>query len=38
MDETSTLLTGWAVVPLVVTGLVIVLVPVAVRKRFAEYR
>ncbi|WP_433383761.1 hypothetical protein ACQPZX_22255 [Actinoplanes sp. CA-142083] len=38
MDDTSTLLTGWAVIPLVVMGLVIVLVPVAVRKRFAEYR
>lgn len=38
MSDTSTLLTGWAVIPLVAMGLVIVLVLVAVRKRFAEYR
>jgi len=38
MDDVSTLMTGWAVIPLVAMGLVIVLVPVAVRKRFAEYR
>ena len=38
MDDVSTLMTGWAIIPLVVMGLVIVLVPVAVRRRFAEYR
>ena len=29
---------GWVVIPLVVMGLVILLVPAAVRKRLAEYR
>jgi hypothetical protein len=38
LDDTETLLTGWAIIPVVVLGLVILLVPVAVRRRFAEYR
>jgi hypothetical protein len=38
MRDASVLMRGWAVIPLVVMGLVILLVPVAVRKRFAEYR
>jgi hypothetical protein len=38
MHDASVLMRGWAVLPLVVMGLVILLVPVAVRKRLAEYR
>lgn len=38
LDDTETLLTGWAVIPLVALGLVMLLVPLAVRRRFAEYR
>jgi len=38
MHDVSVLMRGWAVIPVVVLGLVILLVPVAVRKRFAEYR
>ncbi|WP_312033964.1 hypothetical protein [Actinoplanes sp. TBRC 11911] len=38
MDDTETLLTGWAVIPLVVLGLVMLLVLVGVRRRLAEYR
>jgi hypothetical protein len=38
MHDVSVLMRGWVVVPPVVMGLVILLVPLAVRKRFAEYR
>ncbi|SNY48570.1 hypothetical protein SAMN05421748_10933 [Paractinoplanes atraurantiacus] len=38
MRETSQLLTGWTWIPAVALGLVILLVPFSVRKRFAEYR
>lgn len=38
MRDASALMRGWAVIPLVAMGLVILLVPVAVRKRLAEYR
>jgi len=38
MHDVSVLMRGWSVIPLVVMGLVILLVPLAVRKRFAEYR
>ena len=38
LHDTETLLTGWAVIPLVAMGVVILLVPLGVRRRFAEYR
>jgi hypothetical protein len=38
MSHAETLLTGWAWIPLVAMGLVLVLIPSAVRRRFAEYR
>jgi hypothetical protein len=36
--DANLLLTGWPWIPVAVLGLVILLVPLAVRKRFAEYR
>ncbi|WP_250037257.1 hypothetical protein [Paractinoplanes maris] len=36
--DARVLLTGWPFVPAVVLGLVILLVPLSVRRRFAEYR
>jgi hypothetical protein len=38
VHDTEVLLTGWQFVPLGAMGLVMVLIPVAVRRRFAEYR
>ncbi|MBU2669212.1 hypothetical protein KOI35_37445 [Actinoplanes bogorensis] len=38
LRDAEILLTGWAYIPAAALGLVILLVPVAVRKRFAEYR
>jgi hypothetical protein len=38
LHSTRTLLTGWTEIPLGVAVLVLVLVPLGVRKRFAEYR
>jgi len=38
LHSTETLLTGWQIVPVAVLGLVILLVPLSVRKRFEEYR
>lgn len=38
LHDTATLLTGWAWIPVVVMGLVMLLVPVSVRRRLAEYR
>jgi len=38
MHDVSVLMRGWVVIPLVAMGLVILLIPLAVRKRFAEYR
>jgi len=38
MHDVSVLMRGWVVIPLVAMGLVSLLVPLAVRKRFAEYR
>jgi hypothetical protein len=38
LHSADTLLTGWAVIPVVAMGVVILLVPLSVRKRFAEYR
>lgn len=36
--DAERLLTGWAVIPVLAIGLVIMLVPLGVRKRLAEYR
>ncbi len=38
LRDAGILLTGWPFVPAVALGLVILLVPLSVRKRFAEYR
>jgi hypothetical protein len=38
MRDTSALLRGWTLIPLVAMGLVILLVPLSVRRRFEEYR
>ncbi|GIM92211.1 hypothetical protein [Paractinoplanes toevensis] len=38
LHDAKTILTGWPWIPVAVLGLVILLIPVAVRKRFAEYR
>ena len=38
LHDTETLLTGWQYLPAGVLGLVIVLIPLAVRRRFEEYR
>jgi hypothetical protein len=38
LHDTRRLLTGWTEIPLVVAGLVLLLVPLGVRRRFAEYR
>ncbi|GAA0520729.1 hypothetical protein Ade02nite_94610 [Paractinoplanes deccanensis] len=38
MRTTSQLLTGWPWIPVGVLGMVVLLVPLSVRKRFAEYR
>jgi hypothetical protein len=38
LHSTRTLLTGWTEIPLGVAVLVLILVPLGVRKRFAEYR
>jgi hypothetical protein len=38
LRDAGILLTGWPFVPAAVLGLVILLVPLSVRKRFAEYR
>jgi hypothetical protein len=38
MRDSSDLLRGWAVIPLIAMGLVILLVLLSVRRRFAEYR
>lgn len=38
LSSTRTLLTGWTEIPLGVAVLVLVLVPLGVRRRFAEYR
>jgi hypothetical protein len=38
LDDTRTLLTGWPVIPVVAMAVVMLLIPVSVRRRFAEYR
>lgn len=38
LHDTRRLLTGWTEIPLVAAGLVLLLVPLGVRRRFAEYR
>ena len=38
LRETRALLTGWPVIPLVAMAVVILLIPLSVRRRFAEYR
>jgi len=38
MRDTERLLTGWTVIPAVLLGLVILLVPLGVRRRLGEYR
>ena len=38
LRDTRALLTGWPIAPLVVLGLVVLLVPLSVRRRLAEYR
>jgi hypothetical protein len=38
LHDTRRLLTGWTYLPLVAAGLVLLLVPLGVRRRFAEYR
>lgn len=38
LQRTSDLLAGWVVIPVVAMGLVVLLVPLGVRKRLAEYR
>jgi hypothetical protein len=32
------LLTGWVIIPIVAMGLVLLLIPLAVRRRLTEYR
>jgi hypothetical protein len=38
LRDAETLLRGWRVIPLAAMGLVMTLVPLAVRRRLAEYR
>jgi hypothetical protein len=38
VDDSERLLAGWTVIPILLVGLVILLVPLGVRKRLAEYR
>ncbi|GAA2617044.1 hypothetical protein [Paractinoplanes durhamensis] len=38
LHDAKTVLTGWPWIPVAVLGLVILLIPLAVRRRFAEYR
>ncbi len=38
LRDTRALLTGWPIAPLVVLGLIVLLVPLSVRRRLAEYR
>jgi hypothetical protein len=38
VDDSERLPAGWTVIPILLVGLVILLVPLGVRKRLAEYR
>jgi hypothetical protein len=38
LSDTNTLLAGWSIIPVVAMAVVILLVPLSVRRRFAEYR